>query len=226
MYICWIKTHTSPCDDVCRSPDYLHKMVMVHIQIENVNTYWSIALPVQALCIFFIHPFHPSSHTQTHQVEQLLIHSISCVIQSCSSLFATQTHYIMAWAVNIWRPNNGHRSFARFCLFFFYLCSSADWMTKIIIAWVFVHSVRPHPLFLAPVFFLMQFVSKAECFIFFKSSCNPVSNDLANIILNLLLYQRKAWFHQHACQAQTLSTRSALCVYLKKKFTFWQRFGS
>lgn len=80
-------------------------------------------------------PLH--THTRKHHVEQILVHSVSCVLQSSSSLVAIRSLYIMARAVYIWRPNNGPGLFA--CFFFTNLCSSADWMTKIIIAWVFIH---------------------------------------------------------------------------------------
>lgn len=90
-------------------------------------------------------PLH--THICTHHVEQIPFHSVSCVLQSSSSLVAIRSLYIMARAVYIERLNNGA---GLFVCFFTNLCSSADQMTKIIIAQVFIHStlcfslVTPH----------------------------------------------------------------------------------
>lgn len=208
MHIYWIK-HIQVLVMMFVDPDYLYKMIMVK-PITHTNRKCRYILLNCTSCVG--HPYHPSSHTQTHHVEQILIHSISCVLQSCSSLFATQTHYIMAWAVNIWRPNNGHRLFVRFCCFCFFKSLLISWLDDQDYNSLGFRSfsLPPPPFFLHQYLSLMEFVSKAERFLQdkCKSSCNWILCLMIWLTLceNILLYQLKAWFLQHACQSWASST--------------------
>lgn len=87
-------------------------------------------------------PCTPPLHT--HHVEQMLFHSVSCVLQRLiTARYPEPPGQIMARAVYIGMTNNGSSLFVVSSSFFpllpTNLCSSADSMTKIIIAEVFIH---------------------------------------------------------------------------------------
>lgn len=96
-----------------REEDYCH-ILRVH---KWTSSQTSGIFSSLSLCI----SFHTQTHTRTdweHHVGQIVVHTVSCVLLSSSSMDVISSLYIMACAVYICRPNNGPGLFACFPFFF------------------------------------------------------------------------------------------------------------